>query len=82
MGYIVATWGAASSAPTCKILARQSYQSAALEFEDDSDLGAEIVLGAVADYGGIAEAGANPININGAEGDVFAEWECRNRRRR
>ena len=48
-------------------------KSTALEFEDDSDLGAEIVLGAVADYGGIAEAGANPININGAEGDVFAE---------
>src|SRR5580698_3108095 len=44
-----------------------------LEFEDDSDLGAEIVLGAVADYGGIAEAGANPVNLDGTESDVLAE---------
>src|SRR5208282_5021070 len=48
---------------------------ARLEFDDDSGLGAEIVLGAVADYGGIAEAGANPVNVNGAEGDVFAEGD-------
>ena len=48
-------------------------EGARLEFDDYSGLGAEIVLGAVADYGGIAEASANPRNVYGAEGDVFAE---------
>ena len=47
--------------------------AARLEFENDSGLDAEIVLSAVADHNGVAEAGMNPINLDGAEGDVFAE---------
>lgn len=46
---------------------------ARLEFEDDSGLGAKIALGAVADCGGVAEAGMNVSNVNWAEGDVFTE---------
>jgi hypothetical protein len=48
-------------------------ERARLEFEDDSGLGAKIALGAVADYDGVAEAGMNVINFDGAEGDVLAE---------
>jgi hypothetical protein len=47
--------------------------AARLEFEDDSGLGAKIALGAVADCGGVAEAGMNVSNVNWAEGDVFTE---------
>ena len=47
--------------------------AARLEFEDDSGLGAKIALGAVADCGGVAEAGMNVSNVDWAEGDVFAE---------
>ena len=46
---------------------------ARLEFDDDSGLGAKIILGAVADYGGIPKTSANVINFDGAEGNVFAE---------
>jgi len=49
------------------------WSAAWLELNDDSGLGAEIVLSAVADYGGIAEAGVNVINLDGAESDVFFE---------
>jgi hypothetical protein len=48
-------------------------RAARLEFEDDSGLGAKIALGAVADCGGVAEAGMNVSNVDWAEGDVFAE---------
>src|SRR5580658_5290278 len=46
---------------------------ARLELDNDSGLGAKIILGAVADYGGIPKTSANVINFDGAEGNVFAE---------
>lgn len=50
-------------------------RAARLEFDDDSGLDAEIALGAIADYDGIAEAGMNVSNVHGAEGDVLVEGD-------
>ena len=41
----------------------RSLQAVWLEPEDNSALHAEIVLGAATDYGAIAEASVNPINL-------------------
>lgn len=50
-------------------------RAAELEFDDDSGLDAEIALGAIADYDGIAEAGMNVSNVDWAEGDVLVEGD-------